>query len=308
MLRAALTLARPRLLPFVLCLPLVGFGWAHWDHALNLREGEGVALLLVLGAWVALQTGTLWLNAALDRDRGEVLFGRAVPVPSGIVLAAVGALVVAILLACAAHPVAGGAALLCAVLAVLYSHPRIAWKGHPLGGPLVNGVGYGLLSSLAGWAVVGVSPTPRALVVWLLGGLGTLGCYFAAQAFQQEEDCARGYRTLVATHGPVGALAAARLCLGAGFLGGTLLATLGWLPRLCLAALPLGLWIDGWLRRWARQPAGGNEGWARGLALRLLAAALLGIGLAYLDYGIDLLGDGPVAGLATRRGHPPPGR
>ena len=51
----------------------------------------------------------------------------------------------------------------------------------------------------------------RTVVVWLCGGSGVLGCYFAVQAFQADEDRARGYRTLVATHGPKAVLLAGRV-------------------------------------------------------------------------------------------------
>jgi 4-hydroxybenzoate polyprenyltransferase len=187
----------------------------------------------------------------------------------------------------------------------LYSHPATVWKGHPLGGPVINGVGYGLLSPLAGWAIAEVEPDLRSLVVWLLGGLGTLGCYFAAQAFQRGEDAARGYRTLVVTHGPLGALRAARMCLALGFLGGVALSAFGWLPRSCLLGAPLWLWVDRWLKRWSRQPEGGGERWARGLAVRLLVAAVFGIAVALADYVNDLVRGDPVAGLATVRGRPP---
>jgi 4-hydroxybenzoate polyprenyltransferase len=295
-------LARPRLMPYLLFLPLIGFGWAHWDRALPLR---GATLLpAVLAAWALLQAGTLWLNAALDRDQGEVLMGRAVPTPPGVQFWGYAALLLAVAVAALAGPVAAAAALACAVLSVLYSHPRTAWKGHPIFGPLVNWVGYGLLSPLAGWSVVGVGPDARSVIAWLLGSLGVLGCYFAAQAFQRDEDAARGYRTLVATHGPRGALTAARICLDLGFLGGTVLAVIGWLPYVCLVAWPLGLWVDSWLRRWARQPDGGGERWARGMALRLLVSAALAIALAYADYFWALANERPVAGLGTARGHP----
>jgi 4-hydroxybenzoate polyprenyltransferase len=298
-------LARPRLLPFVLFLPLVGFGWAHWDRALPLRDGELITLLLVLVGWTALQTGTMWLNAALDRDRGAVLFGRAALVPPGIVPLGLLALLAGVAACFLANRVAGMSALVCAGLSVLYSHPATAWKAHPLGGPVVNGLGYGLLSPLAGWTVVGVAPNTRSVLVWLLGGLGTLGCYFAAQAFQRDEDTARGYRTLVATHGPKGAFLAARLCLNASMLGGALLSALGWLPRSCLIAVPFGFLVDRWLRLGSTQPDGGGERWARGLAVRLLLGAVVAIGGALVDYLHDLSGDGPVAGLATVRGRPP---
>ena len=258
----------------------------------------------VLAAWLFLQAGTLWLNAALDQDSGEILLGRAVAVPQSATAFGYVALLLAVVFAFVGNGLSGYACSLCALLAILYSHPRTVWKGHPLLGPLVNGIGYGLLSTLAGWALVGVSPNARTVAVWLCGGSGILGCYFAVQAFQAEEDRARGYRTLVATQGPRAVLLAARCCIGLGELVGVILANIGWLPRLSLVALIFGVWIDRYLANWAKQPHGGDERWARGLATRLLIAALLGIGLAYVDYFVDLALQRPVAGLGTARGHP----
>ena len=211
-------LARPRLLPYVLGLVLIGFAWAHWDRALTARGGGGLGWVML--AWTCLHAGTLWLNAALDQDEGEVLFGRPVRPPPTTSLAGYLALAASVPLAWIGHPLAGIAVLVCAILAVAYSHPRLAWKGHPLGGPIVNIVGYGLLSPLAGWSVVGVAPNARTVLVWLLFGCAIFGTYLAAQAFQQEEDRQRGYRTLVATHGPRTVLLGARAAIGVAMIGG----------------------------------------------------------------------------------------
>ena len=98
-------LARPKLMPFVLLLPVVGFGWGHWDRALTLR-GEK-ELLWVMGAWACLQSGTLWLNAALDRDQGEVLLGRSTPVPDHLVLYGYAALTFGVVFAFTSNSGAG---------------------------------------------------------------------------------------------------------------------------------------------------------------------------------------------------------
>ena len=87
-----------------------------------------------------------------------------------------------------------------------------------------------------------------------------------------------------------------------------MLAALGWLPRVCLVFLPVGLWLDRWLARWARQPGGGSERWARGLALRLFVGEALTVALAYADYLDDALAGRPAAGLGTVRGRPSPSR
>jgi 4-hydroxybenzoate polyprenyltransferase len=300
---ALMRIARLRLLPFVLALVFVGFAWAHWDRALPLR-GEG-RLLWVLGAWAALHVGTMWLNGALDRDEGEVLFGRPARPPPATRSLGYLALALSVPLAWRGDPLAGGAIVVCVLLAIAYSHPRLALKGHPLGGPLVNVVGYGLLSPLAGWSVVDVTADPRTLAVWVLCSLGIFGTYLAAQAFQGEEDSARGYRTLVATAGPGAVLRAARASVGAALLGGMLLAAIGWLPRLCLLGT-VGWWVvDRHLARWIATPNGGTEADARGFTRRMLYAALLGVGLALTQYTWDSFAGRPVAGLGTASGHPP---
>src|SRR5437868_4470422 len=116
--RALWVLARPRLMPFVLLLPIVGFGWGHWDRALTLRGETG--LPWVLAAWLLLQAGTMWLNAALDRDSGEILMGRAIAVPAAITPCAYLALSLAVVCAFAGNVVSGCACALCAILAILY--------------------------------------------------------------------------------------------------------------------------------------------------------------------------------------------
>lgn len=302
-LRALVTLARPRGAVWIVLLPAIGYGWGHWDYALDFRHPGG--LVRVLAAWAALHAGTMWLNADLDRDQGEVLWGSAVRVPRGVRSAGYAALVLCVLLALAASPVAGLLALGAAVLSVLYSHPRTRWKGHPLGGPAVNLVGYGLLSPLVGWVVVDVPPTPRGAAI--LGGLvlWTGGAYLAAQVFQEDEDRDRGYRTAVVVWGPRRTLEAARVALLAGWALLLGLAAAGWLPRVLLLALPLAAWADRWVAAWLSSLPG-DEARARGLAGRLLLGGLALILLAYGQYAWDLFAGHTVSGLATAGGHPSP--
>lgn len=301
MIRALWTLSRPRLLPYVLALVGAGYGWAHWDRALPLQRPLSFAALLT--AWAMLHAGTLWLNAAVDRDEGEVLFGRAVRPPPGTEAAGYAALALGLPFA-AVDPLATVAYAACAVLAVLYSHPSVFLKGHPVGGPLVNIVGYGLLSPLAGWALVDVEVNARTLVMWLACALGIFGVYLAAQAFQQREDRARGYRTLVATQGPRVVLRLARVSLGLAIGIGVGLAGIGWIPRLA-GLCALGWWpVDRHLAAWEGLGDGGTELHARTFAIRMARLIALGVLLVFVQYAIDSARGGPVAGLATPNGRP----
>ncbi len=295
-------LGRPRLVLHLLAMVFGGYGWAHWNRALPATGADQLAW--VVGAWVALHFGTMWLNAAVDRDEGEVFFGEAVPVPPHAAASGYAALAVAVLLATRANPFALGLTALCAALSVAYSHPSILWKGHPVMGPVVNVVGYGIATPAVGWSCVGVPADPRTLAMLALVATAVLGAYFAAQAFQEHEDRARGYRTLVVTHGPRAAVDAASALLGAAWMGLMVLAAVGWLPRPILLLAPGWWWVQRLFVAWREAPGGGSEAWARELARRVGLLSLALFALVFAEYARESIRGEPVAGFGTASGHP----
>ena len=300
--RALWRLSRPRFTLWLLWIPLIGYGLALWDRALDwTRPG---AFLLVLGAWPLLSAGTLWLNAALDQGDRGALFACATPLPPHLRGYGLVALAAGVALGFGANFGVGVCAAACAALAVLYSHPLTAWKGHPWLGPAVNAAGYGVLSSLAGWLVVGVSMNARTALSLGLMTLWLLGASFAAQAFQQQDDARHGYRTLVVTHGPRVCLRAARWCMNLALGGVLCLSAVGYYPRLLWGACPFFVLADRWLQRWLALPDGGDSRWAAGLIHRMLLGGLAMFVLAYADYLVDYHQGAAVAGLNTAAGRP----
>lgn len=274
-----LVLARPRGALLVGCLPMIGLGYGLWERGSTVAiSAVAPALALLSSAWIVGHAGAMWLNAALDRDQGAVLLGRAVEVPRHASTLGYLALGASPLIALAAGPVPALAALVCAFLSVLYSHPRTAWKGHPIAGPAVNGLGYGSLSPIAGFSLSGSVTTWRAVLTLAIVVLSILGVYFAAQAFQSDEDRARGYRTLVVTHGPSATLRAAQLCLRVAMVATIAGAAAGIYPRVLLASAPLWLWVDVHLTGWRRAP---SESRAGGLVLKLTVAGLVTLAAVY---------------------------
>ncbi|MCP4805933.1 MAG: UbiA family prenyltransferase [Proteobacteria bacterium] len=300
-LRDLWTLARPRMLWWLGLLLLVGYGYGHWEIAVDLAWEND--FLPLVPAWALLHLGTMWLNAYRDQDEGEVMFGEAADVPAHLDKLALGMLAAAGAMAALLTPVPAACLLGCVVLAFLYSHPRTAWKGHPIGGPLVNVVGYGLLTPLAAFAVVRAPLTPRVAVTFTALGLAMAGLTFAAQAFQGDEDAARGDRTLVVTHGPAVTLQTARACIGAAAGIGVVAALLGFYPRLCLIAVPMLLWVDAHFRSWIRR-APGTSADAKTLIWRMCGAALLLVIAAVATYLHQWLNQLPLSGLGTARGAP----
>ncbi len=281
--RALARLARPKGTALLLVVPLLGYGFAHWDHAIEARHPG--ALIGVLVAWVLLSAGSLWLNAALDGDETHTLFGARAdsPAPQNLTVAGYVALAVATAVAFAADERAGLACTACAILAVLYSHPRTRWKGRPFLGPWVNGVGYGVLSWLAGWSIARVPMTARTAAAMMLLTLFVVGMCFAAQAYQRDDDVRRGYRTLVVTHGPEACLLVATMCARVAVLSVAVLAAVGVYPRLVLLGLPVFVLAERTMARWRRVRGGGSPALAAEFALRMLAGVVVLVGLATVE-------------------------
>lgn len=302
-------LSRPQGAFWLSWIVLIGYGFTLWDWGMGPRGLSGLVMILI--SWWLLNAGSLWLNAVLDDDQGEVLFQPSpVTLPRGTALAGYLALTAAVVVSGFSRwpgPVcASGAAL----LAVLYSHPRTRWKGHAWGGPFVNLVGYGLLTPIAGFAQTGLPPTARGAVTLVFLAAWILGAYFVAQAFQQREDAERGYATLVVSHGAVGVIRVARWLMGFAMAGVVLGIVLGYYPRLLLFGVPL-LWLtDRYIKRWqaaATNPSSEASGrtMAMGLHRRMMFSGALLFVLAYFDYQADFQADRPAAGWATARGRPP---
>lgn len=301
--RALWTLARPKGMLFVSFLPMIGFAYAYWDHGC---EDPSLAPFWKMGllalVWAVPHAGTMWLNAGLDRDDKPTLFGESVPVPAHVGLYAYPTFAFSIGLAFWLGTGVGVCVVLCTILSILYSHPRTAWKAHAWGGPFVNAAGYGALSPLGGFFLAGFAPTVRGAVVLGVAIAWISTAYFAAQAFQEDEDRERGYRTLVVTRGAAFTL---RLTRGLFWVAGgsTLaLAAFGWFPRVVLVALPGFLWVDRLIADWQEQPKGGDEGWARTFFLRMFWVALAVLVCVSVDYGLTRDREGRPGGLATASG------
>jgi 1,4-dihydroxy-2-naphthoate octaprenyltransferase len=194
---------RPLEWPIMTAHLLLGTLWALGPKAF----APGLWPWTLLG-WFAfvvlLNGGTLAINSAFDEDEGDIGYLKAPPKPPKHLLA-FSALLLAASLA-AALPFfrirpAGGlffwTVLACVAMSVLYSVPPVRLKARAGWDLLINCLGFGLLTPLAGWALSG-RPVPAA-VGWASGGFGILFAtlYPMTQIYQVAEDTARGDRTLV---------------------------------------------------------------------------------------------------------------
>ena len=277
--RLAERLVGPRVLPYLLHLrPLE---WpimtGHFLLGTFLAAGPRLPLAATLLGWalfvVLMNGGTLAINSAYDQDEGDIGYLQVPPPPpphlaavSGTMLAA--AAVLGFLLP---RPFAL-LNLACVVMSVLYSVPPARLKARAGWDLLINCLGFGLFTPLAGWALTG-RPFTLA-VLWAGWGFAFLfaALYPMTQIYQVREDTRRGDRTLVIQ---VGIGRSLFLALVAALLAhACFAAALGTTSRSPLALAPsLAAWvlvIVPWLRFWptmtdARHEAGmywGLGAWA----------------------------------------------
>lgn len=221
-------------------------------------------LVVAIAAWViGLNGGTLAINSAFDRDEGDVAYLRSPPPPPrGLFLFGLCFMVGGLLLT---WPLPGAyrtVYLICFALSVLYSVPP--WRLKAVAGAdwLINMVGFGLLTPLAGWLATSAPMTPAGRLL-LFGFLALFAAlYPLTQLYQMEEDAKRGDRTLALRLGLEGSLrialgaglvafgcfAGAAVLSGWGFTGGDLLRWAG----LLLAALAWVVVLVPWATRAAR--------------------------------------------------------
>jgi 4-hydroxybenzoate polyprenyltransferase len=242
-----------------------------------LAAGSGLRLGSVFLGWlvfVALMNGgTLAINSAFDQDEGDIGYLKAPPKPpkhlaafSGMLLAL--ATVLGFLLPLPFALINLG----CVGMSLLYSVPPARLKARAGWDLLINCLGFGLLTPLAGWALTG-RPFNQAVLLAAAGfALLFAALYPMTQIYQVAEDSRRGDRTLVIQVGVGRSLA---LALVTAFLAhGCFLAGLRaagrpslWLLPSLLAWLAVLLpWLRGW-RTWtdARHEAGmywGLGAWA----------------------------------------------
>ena len=272
----------PTLMPYLLHLrplewPIMS---AHFLLGTLLAAGWKLPWGLTFLGWFAyvvlLNGGTLAINSAFDQDEGDIGYLRQPPkpprylLPFSAALLALGVLLAAPFLLV---PPAGSRffwiLLACTVMSVLYSVPPIRLKARAGWDLLINCLGFGLLTPLAGWALTGI-PIPAFL--WHLGwGFFFLfaALYPMTQIYQVEEDRSRGDQTLVIRLGEGRSLTLALLAAIAAhvlFARGLFLAQ----RSVLMVLISLGVWlvvVIPWRMRWSRMSAHQHEGGMyRGLA------------------------------------------
>lgn len=262
---------RPREWPIVAAHLLFGFFLA------GAGADAGIAALGIFLFVIPLNGGTLAINSAFDRDAGDIGYLDAPPPPPrglftfGMALMVAGQIVSVLWL----PPGFSAVYFACLAMSVLYSVPPFRWKAVAGLDLVINAIGFGVLTPLAGWTLARAPLGPAALLVLL--GFGPLfaALYPLTQLYQFEEDRSRGDRTLALVLGMHNALrfavgmavlAFAMMGVGVGLHSG--------FAGMLLVAIPGALWLL-LLLRWLRDhPTMSDAEHKRGMYRALTAWAV----------------------------------
>lgn len=182
-------------------------------------EQAGPMILGLLLWVVALNGGTLAINSAFDRDEGDVAYlRRPPPPPAGLFAFGLGLMLAGLLASLLLPRAYSWLYLACFIMSVLYSVPPARLKAVAGADWIINLLGFGTLTPLAGWASTG-----EPLTVWgwfLVWGFGALfaGLYPLTQLYQFDEDERRGDRTFALLLGKRRSMAAAIGCVTLAFV------------------------------------------------------------------------------------------
>lgn len=207
----------PLLSPIYLFGVLLGFDASGAD-------GSALGHLDPWLGWVALHVflygGATAFNSFYDRDEGPV-GGMLHPpgVDPGLLPFSYAVMAIGLLLAVPIGSAFLVTSLVLFVAFVAYSHPLTRWKASTWGALATIFVGQGVIGFILGWSTVaeiGGLATVRAGIAMAATGIVVTGLYVVTQAYQADEDGARGDRTLPVVWGPSRAVLAATLALAPG--------------------------------------------------------------------------------------------
>ncbi|MDQ6829998.1 MAG: UbiA family prenyltransferase [Gemmatimonadota bacterium] len=269
---------RPREWPIMAAHTLLGLVIAVGLHPVTLwiYAPTAVAVLVI---WVLLLNGgTLAFNSAFDADVDDVGYLDAPPPPPRYLALFGFALMLAGLLWSFAYPTPFLVAYaLCFAMSILYSAPPARLKAVPGADWVINIVGFGALTPLAGWAITDRPMTRSALLIFVGFGALFAALYPLTQLYQLDADARRGDRTLAILLGARRSLAVSLLSAIVAFACFAALAAIegARASRWLILGLALITWMA-MLARWltrasAMEPAEHKRGMYSALAAWVLS-------------------------------------
>ena len=170
---------------------------------------SGISVLnfgtIIFGAvlWVVfLNGGTMAINSYYDNDKGDIGWLDNPPkVPKYLHIYAVLFLLIGLFGSAFVNYRFFSAYFVCFILSVLYSVPPFRWKEKAGFDVFVNFLGYGVLTTYAGYALLNIELSLSMFLVLVVISFIWAAGYPLTQLYQDEEDKERNYKTFTCVLG-----------------------------------------------------------------------------------------------------------
>ena len=178
----------------------------HFLFGSILASGLNLDFKLTMLGWlifvVMLNGGTMAINSAFDKDEGNIGYLRNPPKPPKYLLhLSIVMLTISLLLGFTLPSLFMWCNTSCIIMSVIYSVPPLRLKAKAGWDLLINSLGFGLLTPLAGWGLT-KKPLTISMFIIITGFMVLFGAlYPLTQFYQITEDIDRGDRTFIVVIG-----------------------------------------------------------------------------------------------------------
>jgi len=225
--------------------------------ALIINGFENLNLLRIIIAWFCwnfiMNGATLAFNSHYDKDEGDIGFlNNPPPIPKYLNIFSLVLFAISAVISYNINMQFFILTLIGIFLGIIYSIPPIRLRNVAGIDLLINSIGYGFLTPLAGYMIIETTLTPTVFITLIILACVVASGFPLTQIYQYEEDKRKGNKLITVLLGKKKAIVLSMILGNLTFIGIMILIITGILPKLLLALSIVYIISVIWIIRWYR--------------------------------------------------------